>query len=265
MWGWSEEVVTWLERQGVKTLDDITSYHLADLAKDLQRADRPRGPNSLAVVNKKLAIISLMSEVAINHKPPLAAGATPKMRLAEPVVLKWWLTPDQKDRLVPWLRNERHDELMADYIEFICTTGLRVEEALRLWDYHFIGLDTDEPSLTVPGTKTHDAQVTLPISKEAAEIAKRRIGNGRFVKLFPITYETLRAKWIECREYLGQGHSTTCTLKAMRRTFAKFARDRRMPKDDLQLYLRHRSRKTTEGYLQLVGGAEELKKVRQWL
>jgi integrase len=269
MIGYSEEVVGWLERKGVKTLDDITSYHLADLAKELQRADRKcgrrRGPNSAAVVNKKLGIIKLMGDVATSHKPPLARSAVPKMWVDEPVVLKWWLTPDMKDRLVPWLREERKDGLMADYVEFVCATGLRVEEVLRLWDYHFIGLDTDEPSLTVPGTKTADAQATLPISKTAAEIARRRIADRSFVKLFPLKYETLRAKWLACREFLGQEGSTTCTLKAMRRTFAKFARNRDMPKDDLQLYLRHASRKTTEGYLQLVGGAEDLEATRRWL
>ena len=85
--------------------------------------------------------------------------------------LKWWLTPDDATRLLTYLRAEpepfRDASLLADYVEFVSHTGLRVEEALRLtWQQVSLRFDEDADGshlrsfteMTVPGTKTQNAQ-----------------------------------------------------------------------------------------------------------
>lgn len=253
----AEDVVSWLEGERVKTLDDITSFHVSDLKLRYEQAG-----NSPGTVSRKLSIITTMYRVALEHKPALALGRPPRIRVKLSPVLKWWLTPDARAKLIPWLKSQGED-LMADYVEFICHTGLRVEEALRLRDTSFTGLDTDKPLLGVPGTKTGGSQRTVPISANAAAIARRRIAASKDGRLFSVTYTVLRDRWLDCRDFLGETRPTA-TLKALRRSFAKIASDKCMPIERLQKYLRHSDIKTTMGYLAVVG-SDDMENSRQWL
>jgi hypothetical protein len=55
-------------------------------------------------------------------------------------------------------------------------------------------------------------------------------------------------------EFLGVSNVATATLKSLRRSFARRATLKGMPTDVLRQYLRHSDIKTTQGYLNLIGG-----------
>jgi integrase len=125
-------------------------------------------------------------------------------------------------------------------------------------------LDTDRPSFFVPGLKTDGSQRTLPLTDIAAGVARRRLAACEHGKLFPIAYCVLKENWVACRKFLGQEGMRTCTLRALRRSFAKYANDRGMPTEKIRDYLRHSSIKTTQIYLDLVGGFDT-EEMRKWL
>lgn len=259
----AETVVSYFEGTGVHDLDDITTDHINAMVHHFQRS----GTGSSSI-KRKMAVLNVMCDVGLQAVPPLATRRVPTFRVRQPRVLKWWLRPEDQARLTVWLRAQG-DELMADYVDFVCFTGLRVEEALRVDATMFTGLDTAKPCLLVPGIKTDGSQKMLPILPEVVEVVKRRISaapriGGRAGMLFPVSYFTLRDKWSECRDYLGYGHIHTATLRALRRSFARIASERGMPTEILRDYLRHSNIATTAGYLQLVGGYDA-EMMRQWL
>jgi len=162
--------------------------------------------------------------------------------------------------------------LMADYVEWVCFTGMRVEEVLRMtWDD--VRLDIrNEPDpktgkaslvsyseMTVPGTKTFDAQASLAISlRPALLLWKRRMmvvskGAGA-ERVFPINYDRLSVDWARPRAWLGATDNKLATLKALRRSAARNLTVNGMPTAVLKDYLRHSNITTTMGYLRLTGG-----------
>jgi integrase len=182
--------------------------------------------------------------------------------------LKWWLTPEVEEQATRWMREQGYDDL-ADYTRWTVLTGLRVMETLRVSRQHFTALASDEASLTVPGTKTRDAQATLPLLPEAATLARNRLGRNHSApspadRLFPVRYVKLHTQWMECRRAIGLGGIPGATLKAFRRSFARQATERGLPPDMLRQYMRHEHLETTAGYLRLVGGYST-DTMRQWL
>ncbi len=215
---------------------------------------------SPATINKRLNCLSAMG-VKVDG-----------CRVKKPVQLKWWLNPEDQRRLTGWLRGRDPEQsasavwfLMADFIDWTCATGLRVEESLALTFRSVLKTASRTYSLTVPGTKTAAAQATLPLSSDAVRVLEGRIkaqwgehmNNMSAAPLFPITYDQLHECWQQCRAFLGVEDVPTATLKALRRSFARTATLNGMPLVVLQQYLRHQSMKTTAGYLQLVGGFNE--------
>jgi integrase len=126
---------------------------------------------------------------------------------------------------------ERRD-LLADYIEWTCCTGLRVEENLRLtWAGIIFGAE-ERVSVLVPGTKTSAAQATLPLGKAMADLlGRRRAASAGERQVFaPLTYDSLRDAWEHCRKWLGVEHIPTSTAKALRRSAARYLSvERNMP------------------------------------
>ncbi len=246
-------------RQQVHTLDDIGTEHLADfLSERTEAGDAP------ATLHQRLSVLKVAAEEALSARPPLATKPLPHIR--KPKVLrveKWWLTPERRAELVPALRHRFNDPLMADYVEFICETGLRVEEALRVRKRHVLALDTERPSLSVPGTKTAGSQKTIPLSPRAASIARYRLAEGGpDAVLFPVSYAALRERWRVRRPKLGLPHDAT--LKGLRRSYAgKLNRDG-VPTEAVMRLMRHANITTTAGYLQLMG-ASDLENYRHYL
>jgi integrase len=114
---------------------------------------------------------------------------------------KWWLKPDESSRLLAHLRATPSPfptaPLLADYIEFISYTGLRVEEALRLkWTDLSLSVTEDRPGvllsqseMTVPGTKTRRSHATLALGVlPSLLLLKRQQMTGDELRVFPIKY-----------------------------------------------------------------------------
>ena len=201
--------------------------------------------------------------------------------------LKWWLTPDDRVKLLNWLRSEIRpgtppDRLrldLADHIEWTCFTGLRVEETLRLrWRevmFHWENgvLVPEKMSMVVPGTKTLGSHATLPLTREAAMVFLRRWHDCAMrqggpprpdAMVFPVSYDPLAQLWRKCRAFLGADDSHSATLKALRRVAARHLHvDKGMPLDLVRQYLRHGSISTTMEYLRLTGGYST-EEMRRW-
>lgn len=220
-----------------------------------------------------------------------AASDRPKLSKKRP--LKWWLNPTDEDRLVAWLQSlpggaAMHGgeaKLLAQYIRFVTRSGLRVEEALALtpsmlsYTFPTAGGDLRErASITVEGTKTAGSHATLPLMSEAwdaLELAWRQehgtdlatAGNNhaardtpvfRFARGLATSYNRLAVLWEYCRIFLGQKENPTATLKALRRSAARYLHiSKGMPLDMVREYLRHDDIATTQGYLKLTGGYGE--------
>jgi integrase len=248
--------------RGVYDIDDITSEDLDAFVADC----RSRG-NTSSTINKNLSNLSVINTVALERKPPLTATKLPIKRQRVSPTEKWWLRPEDMERATRWLREERGDPIFADFIEIIVKQGLRVEEALRLEPRHFTGLDTEEPWLHVPGTKTKQSGDSIPVYPWAVEVLKRSLQRAkvqRLERLYPYTTRQASDRWNEVRAFLGASHINTATLRALRRTFAYYANTvYKMPTRTLQRVLRHNNITTTEGYLQLLG-TDEVARSREY-
>lgn len=257
-----KSVVEFLETR-CDCLDAITTAHIAALVRHLQACG-----NAPRTIRHKVGLLGAVFETAIVADPPLASKPMPKRTVRVPRTLKWWLTPDDQRLLTGWLRARRgkHDLIVADYIDFVCVTGLRVEEALRLEGSMFSGLGSERPNMLVPGEKTAGAQKTLPLFPAAAAIAERLIDKqtNKRARLFPLSYRQLQRKWLECRHHLDLEDNPSATLKALRRSFGRHATEQGMPTELLRDYYRHTDLKTTAGYLSLVGGYDT-ETMRQWV
>ena len=153
------------------------------------------------------------------------------------------------------------DLILADFIDWTVWTGLRVEESLRLRRSSFAN---GFRSVTVPGLKTLGSQATLPISSDATALAKRIFaGSSGDALMFPVCYRQLSRRWRVVMKTMGVDHPMA-TLKALRRSAARYLTVGGMPLDILRQYLRHNSVATTMGYLRLTGGYGE-NEMRRWL
>jgi hypothetical protein len=165
------------------------------------------------------------------------------------------------------VRKAKAAKMMADYVDFICFTGLRVEEALRLTVKSFgVNPRTGLMSIAIPGTKTASAAATLPLGAEVQAFAEGLIadakqreesGEDKSGAIFPVSYREMSDLWVSlCRPILGVGPEAT--LKALRRSAARYLHAiKGMPLDLLRQCLRHSDVQTTMGYLRLVGGYGE--------
>jgi integrase len=253
--GW----LPWLSARGVRSLDDLTSVHTVRyLSERLDLGD------SASTVRSRIAYLRGTFEEAMRSTPPLATRPCPRLKGPRAASgEKWWLTPEQRPKVIAALRYKLNNGLMADYVEFICETGLRVEEALRVQRRHLIDIDSDKPGLMVPGTKTAGARRPIPISVRAAEIAKCRLWDGaEDAPLFPTSYTALRQRWQVYRTVLGLPDDAT--LKGLRRSFAGSLHSKGAPTEDIRRLMRHAKISTTAEYLQLIGSAD-LEPTRRWL
>lgn len=170
---------------------------------------------------------------------------------------KWWLNPEVQAQLVHCKSVKPATlRLFCDYVDWTVHTGLRVEETLRLVRSDFADNFT---RLLVPGTKTNMANSALPLGADAAKIARDRLDGQPFnTPMFDISYDRLAHVWEALREEMGLAGRPGVTLKAFRRTAARYLHyDRKMPLDLLRQYLRHENINTTMEYLRLTGGASE--------
>lgn len=246
--------IDFLEKRGKFNFEDVTSEDIEALVK-FHQVERGNSNNT---INHHLSYLSTVNTTALERKPPLTTATLPLKRLPVKVQEKWWLTPEDLERCTEWLEG-RQDPLFADVIRMVVHQGFRVEEVLRLEPRHFTGLDTDEPWVRVPGTKTEGSQGAIAVFDAALPTVERSIERAKkhgWKLLFPLNDKQARSRWNEVREFLGVSHIKTATMRALRRTFAHYANLAGMPTRTLQKTLRHSSITTTEGYLTLTGANE---------
>lgn len=219
------------------------------LPEHLKAAVRGWRKTSLSpvTINRRVVCLSTLGYETRNLYTPM------------PKKLKWWLKPDQQETLTAWLlsRGGRMDRMMVQYVTWTTQTGLRVEESLRLTRADFAELPSGRIIMTAPGLKTSDAQATLPLSAEAEEVFRSRMGLNAAPdkRLFAVSYGRLAVKWRECKIVLGVEDNRNATLKALRRVAARnLHASKGMPLDMVRTYLRHENIQTTMGYLRLTGG-----------
>lgn len=215
---------------------------------------------SPATINKRLNCLSKMG-VSVQG-----------LRVKNPGKLKWYLPEDKLLEVLLWCDQQDYSSL-ANLIKWTVRTGLRIEESLRLGPDSFVkefkGGAGDGPlevrAVKVPGTKTATSQATLPLSTEAALVAWRFLIASPYgpVKMFQWDYEQYQTQWNHVREHFGWQDDPTATLKALRRSAARYLHvDCGMPLHMVQQYLRHESMDTTLEYLRLTGGygTEEMRR-----
>lgn len=247
------------------TLDSITGDNIKHLTRSWYTVGL-----SPATIIKRLNCLCKLGVNVQGHRPKKPNG------------LKWWLKPQQEAFLLA--HPEVHQDI-KDWIIWTTSTGLRIEETLRMTSMDIVWerdaeLQYQPTAITVPGTKTSSSQATLPIGAAASAVVTRRLpyaSNTSHIMrqapgvypikpcpLFILTYEDLRAHWEHCMKLLkvDKGQDSTATLKALRRNAARYLHiDCGMPLDMVRQYLRHGDIKTTLGYLKLTGGygTEEMK------
>ena len=211
---------------------------------------------SPATINKRL---NCLSKMGVN---------VDGLRVKNPKQLKWHLKEGDKPAVVAWCQRRAYETLeyaydaLGVFIQWTTLTGLRIEESLRLtWPESF-GHDFSE--VHVPGLKTAKSQAALPLGESAKQVLKEwRSKTPNFYGVFDVSYEDLHAAWQEVREHFGWKDDPTATLKALRRSAARYLHvDCGMPLHMVQQYLRHESMDTTLEYLRLTGGygTEEMRR-----
>jgi integrase len=170
---------------------------------------------------------------------------------------KWWLRPDESSRLLAHLRATPAPfpsaPPLADYIEFVSYTGLRVEEALRLtWRDVTLkvikvdGVLRSQSEMTVPGTKTRRSHATFALGDMPSLILlKRKKEGGDNPFVFPIKCDHLHESWDKARAFLGEQDNPMATIKALRRTAARHLTASGMPTEMVRDCLRHSDIKTS--------------------
>ncbi|WP_348524700.1 hypothetical protein [Mesorhizobium huakuii] len=111
-------MVYFLESLGKYDLDLITSADLHAYVKRLREAD-----NSPSFINQQLSHFHVVNEIAHKQTPPLCKIVLSIPREATRIVEKWWLRPEDQDRVSTWLRDPLSsytDAMFADLIDFIC-------------------------------------------------------------------------------------------------------------------------------------------------
>lgn len=235
------------------TLDQVKPHHVQ------QCVEFWRGTVALSTINIRL---SALRAIGIDCQ---GCWVRVKGRL------KWWLTPANCERLLAYLRSGWVEpfasaRLLANYVELVSLTGLRVEEALRLkWREVSLriittpeGKTVSRSEMTVPGTKTKGSQATNAIALSPTlllmQMDLERKDKSPEARVFPIGYATLWRAWENARVFLGVQENKMSTLKALRRTAARHLTVNGMPTEMVRDYLRHSNIHTTMGYLSLVGG-----------
>jgi integrase len=250
VWG----VVQFFEERGKADIDDIMSVDIEAFKTSLFERDL-----SWRTVNSYLSILSVLGTTALTVDPKLATKSLAIKRAPKQKVLKWWLRPEDFERVLTWLHEEVVDPEFADYISMLVLQGFRPNEGRLLEIDQFVGMDTDEPWITDPGTKTEKSANAVPLFEDTRELAMRCIDRAKRYKrkrLFAFEQRQCIDRWNEVREFLGVSDIPTATLRSLRRTFAYLAHRRNLSTRLIQQILRHETILTTQGYLDVVGGED---------
>ena len=200
---------------------------------------------SAATINRHLAHL----RTALNHaRDELGAiEKVPKISLMQERKGRTRvLTEEEQEQLTHLLRynypkRSKYWPIVADLVDFLCETGLRLSEALNLTTKNFKG--RSELILTPSETKTASAR-TVPLTDKARVVLDRR----GWRKPFPLEKDQVDKIFAKAKHRLGIDDPDFC-LHACRHTYAS----RLLSSGRVQLYhiktlLGHTSWSTTERY-----------------
>lgn len=248
------------------TAQQVSSFHVQQATSDWYASGL-----SPATITKRLNCLSKLGVSIEGSKVHVPKQLKWHLSEANLEKLRIWLDDQYSGHIEPDPRLFHNTRIISLFIFWTCRTGLRVEETLSLRRRDFSGLDglPENVAVSVPGLKTAASQATLPLSSEAAECAIALFDRADYESdrpsdlMLPLTYEELQPMWQACREFLGAADDPTATLKALRRSAARYLHvDCGMPLDMVRQYLRHESINTTLEYLRLTGGygTEEMRR-----
>jgi len=290
----TEIILATLEPERHVLVKEVTSGHVAVAIRGWQGAQI--APDT---IRKRLNVLRAMGVDLgkAEDRPKLSKKVPPKwwLSLEEETRVCNFLRQQAPHR--PYCMPTGAALMLANYIRFVTRSGLRVEEALRITPnaikYSSSGPAREVASIMVDGTKTLGSRATLPLMPEAydallhawhdrhgltPEVAM--LDNLRWAASHPhfskvpvfqfglspeASYLIAAQSWEKCRAYLGASDNPTATLKALRRSAARYLHiTKGMPLDMVREYLRHEDIETTQGYLRLTGGYGEAE-MRKWL
>jgi len=226
---------------GDPSLDNVTTAWVRQTRQRMSRLGL-----SGATINRHLAHL----RTALNHaRDDLEAiEKVPKISLmSERQGRTRVLSVEEQERLTHYLRynhpkRSKNWPIVADLVDFLCETGLRLSEALNLSTKNFKG--RDEIILTPGETKTASAR-TVPLTDKARAILDHHRG---WKKPFPLKKDQVDRIFALARKHLGID-DPDFVVHACRHTYAS----RLLSSGKVQLYhiktlLGHTSWSTTERY-----------------
>jgi integrase len=240
-----EEVV---EALGKDTLvDDIGRLEIDQFIKSLKDKRNAGG-----TINRKLAALSKMLTVAQGLNKGFAKPVIKRQREAEG--RERYLSYEEEDAIAATFRNWNLPA-MADLVEFLCDTGLRVGEALGLsWKECRNSVVTVVGSASKDdgrrGSKTGKTRHVPMTERVEAILKRRRVAAGGTGPFSEVTYYSFRFQFEKVLEHL-ELDDDDIVIHTMRHTFGS-----RLVINGVDLYrvmqlMGHTTMKTTMRYAKL--------------
>jgi integrase len=229
----------------------ITEHDIAEVHLKLGRAGQEQYANVVSRVLRSLMNFA-MAQYREGGKPLLSENPTNYLTR-----MKLWYRPKRRkgrlaaNQVSQWLQQvgTLENKAMADCMELILLTGLRLNEALKLrWD----SVDMETRMFTVPGdvAKNHDDH-TLPMTDRIYGIFQRRLAEQKceFVFKGHLKNQPLKSLAFGQRQIEGET-GIKITTHDLRRTFITAAESLDISKYALKRLLNHRDQDdVTGGYI----------------
>jgi len=197
--------------------------------------------NSNATINRKLTSLSVMMNHALDRG---YINSVPKIKkLPENNEVVVWFTKEEQEAMYSCLQSNGKSHI-ADLILFLCNTGMRVGEALKLkWK------DCSDQNILVLKSKTNKPR-TIPQNKTVAELLNK-ISKDYEGPFYNITYAETRHAWDKMRTQLGKNNVEGWTIHGCRHTFCSGLVQKNVPIQIVAQLAGHSDIRTTMRYAHL--------------
>lgn len=206
--------------------------------------ERKRGMTP-STVNRRLSLISQALRWAEEHQ--LIYRAPRVRRQKELMPRDTWLEVSDVERLVDLARSWGRPEI-ADYIQLLAFTGMRMSEALTL---KASDVDLERGMIRVRGTKTNRTRFVPIFPSARSMLEKRTEGLKPADLLFGFSYNSFENTWARLREVMGWSNDPQKVPYILRHTFASLAVQNGMPLDRVSRILGHTTLNMTMRYAKL--------------
>lgn len=231
--GYIIEIGEIMQRRGLAGFDNT----LIDL---LTAEFRARG-NRNSTVNRKLAALSKLLR---KHHRNGGLDRLPDFRkLPEKNGRIRFLTPEEETMLLRSLANEAQEN--AELAGFLVSTGARVGEALKLaWS------DVSSSHATFWDTKAGSPR-TIPLSQQAREMVRARLGKSRPGPFSTIRYPNFLNAWNRAKKRAGMASDPDIVPHILRHTCASRLAQAGVDIKRIQEFLGHKTLAMTLRYAHL--------------